>query len=307
MAALIKLTFALRAGKLVHVSEVESGRQADCLCPECHQPLIARKGAQRRHHFDHDVGSTCNLESAIHWVSKRLLFDRVQLNLARQQPLPIEWACQQCEDQHSGNLLRRATSASLEQTRGSVRPDILLCNAAGKPTTAVEIVLTHEPEAAALAYYAAECIHVVLCRLSAEADLDTLRGTAPLSVETTACLRPKCPDCKHPLGERDLHVVTGECYRCQRPMPMAFTLTGGEAFDPTTFTKAEIAAAERHGCRLRMHYSKTVQKSYLANECTHCGAFAGNFFLPQVWHLANDSNAVHRGKFCMECARGLDS
>lgn len=49
-----KIPFGLRDGRMVEVSEVESGLACRCVCPSCGQPLQARKGPIRTHYFAHD-------------------------------------------------------------------------------------------------------------------------------------------------------------------------------------------------------------------------------------------------------------
>lgn len=49
-----KLVFAQhKGGRIVHVGEVPSGLACDCKCLDCDEPLIARKGEIREHHFGH--------------------------------------------------------------------------------------------------------------------------------------------------------------------------------------------------------------------------------------------------------------
>jgi hypothetical protein len=48
-----ELTYALKDGKLIHISEVESGSKSGCICPACGCPVSARKGKKRAHEFIH--------------------------------------------------------------------------------------------------------------------------------------------------------------------------------------------------------------------------------------------------------------
>ena len=70
-----KLTYALRNDELLHISKVENGASCDCICPSCHQHLIARnKGLVREHHFAHAGNLTCKgaYETALHLLAKQV-------------------------------------------------------------------------------------------------------------------------------------------------------------------------------------------------------------------------------------------
>lgn len=46
------LTYALSAeGKLVHIDSVANGKECGCFCTYCGEPLQAKQGAKRKHHF----------------------------------------------------------------------------------------------------------------------------------------------------------------------------------------------------------------------------------------------------------------
>lgn len=46
-------------GQTRHISEVPSGAKCGCICALCGEPLEARKGMKRRHHFAHDANYNC--------------------------------------------------------------------------------------------------------------------------------------------------------------------------------------------------------------------------------------------------------
>lgn len=69
--------------RLVHVSEVVSGLACECVCPNCHGPLVARKGSERVHHFAHNnlICSDPAGESWRHILAKRVLETNASLTL----------------------------------------------------------------------------------------------------------------------------------------------------------------------------------------------------------------------------------
>lgn len=53
MASDLIFSWAEKDGRMVHVSDVQKGLGCGCICPNCHEPLMARHGEVREHHFAH--------------------------------------------------------------------------------------------------------------------------------------------------------------------------------------------------------------------------------------------------------------
>lgn len=70
-----KVQYALLNGSTVHISEVQSGLECNCICPSCGERLVAKKGNQKIHHFAHMNHADCAqaYESALHLGVKRVL------------------------------------------------------------------------------------------------------------------------------------------------------------------------------------------------------------------------------------------
>lgn len=69
------LTYTLRNGELLHISKVENGAACGCVCPSCHQLLIARNGGTvREHHFAHTGNLLCHgaYETALHLLAEQV-------------------------------------------------------------------------------------------------------------------------------------------------------------------------------------------------------------------------------------------
>lgn len=244
MSRALKLPFAVCGDKIIHISEVESGRQINCLCPACKTRLIARKGNLRQHHFAHDTGTNCNEESALHWFGKQFLFDAIQRALAEGRPFPMEWICNQCHRKHDGNLLKKAASVMLEQVYGEVRPDLLLKDATGKPIVAIEIIVTHAPEQSAREFYTKQDIAIVEVRIENGTTLEALKDLRELKPEAVSiCTRKKCPDCRTPLALKLLNIVVGDCYRCHSPMKVSFIDVDGIVQSASSFLPQEVECA----------------------------------------------------------------
>jgi hypothetical protein len=79
----LKLPYGLRGDELLYIAEVQRGRNCDCVCPACREPLIARKGTSVRHHFAHDKGATCEhgVQTALHMAAKNILATEGHIHL----------------------------------------------------------------------------------------------------------------------------------------------------------------------------------------------------------------------------------
>lgn len=133
----IRLPFGLKDNKLLSVQEVASGLACGCYCPGCGQPLVARKGKQKLHHFAHYQEAACEhgLESILHWKAKDFFSKSTFLVLPacylRNWGAPI----------FPAQRLAYST-AKIEYHLNPIKPDILLY-AGQKPKLLVEIAVSH--------------------------------------------------------------------------------------------------------------------------------------------------------------------
>ena len=63
-----QLIDALKDGVTTSIEQIESGLKCGCICPSCGEPLAAKKGAKRMHHFSHYSGHNCEYgyETSLH-------------------------------------------------------------------------------------------------------------------------------------------------------------------------------------------------------------------------------------------------
>ena len=66
----IMITHAERNGKIVSINNVPSGKNCNCICTKCKQPLVAKKGYIKEHHFAHLADSECSGETIYHIEAK---------------------------------------------------------------------------------------------------------------------------------------------------------------------------------------------------------------------------------------------
>lgn len=68
-----KIIYALKDGRLVSIDDVEAGLDCGCVCPSCHQFLVAKKGKIKVHHFAYYSKTSCEhaYESSLHLLAKK--------------------------------------------------------------------------------------------------------------------------------------------------------------------------------------------------------------------------------------------
>ena len=134
-------TYALRGTDIVYINDVESGLKCNCTCPGCGEPLIARKGPKRIHHFAHQ-SSACEYgyESSLHLAAKDIL------SKAKTLTLPPTYVLFPHTQKGADPTLDARTISidyvELEKQFGSIVPDIVVCSNGKK--LFVEIYVTHK-------------------------------------------------------------------------------------------------------------------------------------------------------------------
>jgi len=305
----LKIPYGEREGKLLHVTTVERGLKCSCACPVCKRRLVARKGTKTAHHFAHCVGATCNTETLLHQLGKRLLHERLSAALSSNQPLPVKWECIQCRDLHEANLVKSATGVRIEQNLGHCRPDITLIKANGSPSAFVEVVVKHAPDENVIEYARQHSIALVEFHITTTDDLERIsQSEVLLPTKVDVCSRPKCTVCGLPFRKRELHVVDAICWKdkCKHPMKVAIVEIEGWLIDPEAFTDQELDVARQHGAILKNNYSETRRESYISNTCSHCGAFVGSFHLHEHCCLMTTENLCRTQFVCVECDRPFE-
>ncbi|MEL6837283.1 MAG: competence protein CoiA family protein [Bacteroidota bacterium] len=135
MQRLPVLVFALQEKRWVGINEVTSGLKCNCNCPNCGEPLIAKKGVKNKHHFAHASGHSCTgaLETALHQYAKYIIANTLRIITP---PVKV----------YRGPTLRRAkweqfNHAVIEYAKNGFRYDVLLQTKSYD--LAVEIKVSH--------------------------------------------------------------------------------------------------------------------------------------------------------------------
>lgn len=144
---------------LVHINNAQKGEKY--VCPNCGAEVILKKSRipegqkyHRKDHFAHKSNSDnhCS-ESFLHKLFKDKCVDFIKDKIANGDELRFEWFCDQCNEKHEGNLLKKATDVVSEYDLGICRPDIALLDKSGEVIIVIEIVVTHKPTPKTMQYY----------------------------------------------------------------------------------------------------------------------------------------------------------
>ena len=75
--------YALHENNLVHISDVPSGLDCECVCTACGGRLIAKKGKIKVHHFAHYDSEECQYgyETSLHLAVKQLIMEHKKIML----------------------------------------------------------------------------------------------------------------------------------------------------------------------------------------------------------------------------------
>lgn len=116
-----------QSSRLVTVHEVPRGLACECRCVVCGEPLIARQGPVREHHFAHASGReacAASHETLLHRYAKQLIQEAGGLAV----PIGPEVAATLgVESALAGAGYLRLLSVELERGVGDIRPDLLAC------------------------------------------------------------------------------------------------------------------------------------------------------------------------------------
>jgi len=298
----IKVPYAEKNGRLIHISQVERGLACQCVCPVCKMPVIARKGEKRRHHFSHYSSDACSAETVLHHIAKILIYDKIVALLKSQGSLPITWKCVLCGERHRLNLLENVSAIEMEKPIDTIRPDIVLLNAESVPTAAIEIAVTHNPEPEVIDICEKRFIPLLIFAVHSAEDLEALGESEDIHPTTVRfCPKKRCPKCGGALSIKTVFVVESHCWRCGSPMNLAFMEVGGILHGPEYFSEVEQTVARKSGVLLKIFFDHQENKRFLANVCPACGISTGSAYLRSFKRLERKLKGEPTGFFCDKC------
>ncbi|MBN2601042.1 MAG: hypothetical protein JXR87_03500 [Candidatus Marinimicrobia bacterium] len=270
----VKVPYAEKDGRLVHISTVARGLKCNAVCPVCKIAVVARKGEKIRHHFAHYPGANCSTETVLHYIAKQFLYEKLISAIALKQLVQIKWKCIACSHRHSLNLLEDVCQAALEKNLDNCRPDISLLDKNNKPRALIEIVVSHRPDDKVLKYCNQQQIPLLIFRIANAEALEALglyHGIDPTVV--LYCPREHCVHCDAPLFEKRLFIIDHSCWRCGAPMRLAVMQINHKLYGITHFSAEDQQIARDKGVVFREHFSKKSKQPEIA------GAYRGKICL----------------------------
>lgn len=241
------------------------------------------------------------MPGTLHEQGVDILYNHLEAALGRE--LLAKAKCNECPDEIAIDLMQNAARITRGQSVGPVVPDLALLDGNGRPTTFVEVVVTHSPDRNVHRYAIENSIRIVEFHLNATTDPSPARGergkalSEALAIKASLrdlregrlrvdahnllCERPRCEDCQTPRPLRTVVVLEKNCWNCHKATRVAVGSRDSEHLYPGHFTELELAFARDHGVILDVRHSATRQESYLANVCSACDQIQGNWFLYQ--------------------------
>ena len=306
----LKLPFALKAGRLLHISDATPEDGGRYSCPGCLSPLVLRKGRLRRHHFAHLSGIGCG-ETALHHAAKLLIYEGISRALNENSDITLAWPCGQCDAAHNWPLLKKAVRVGMEEGLGGFRPDIALYGTNGEALAAIEVIVNHAPETAARQYYQAQRIGLIECRIETVDDLQRLRDMRVFhATAVDVCLTPKCGRCGGKFRtQRILYAIEVACpnSRCRRPMKVGFRQCGQMGY-PRELNESEVALLKNRGVQFGSYSNRTFGTRNRTCVCLACGrAPSESQYRGDYWYKAADDKTtiVLEDEVCSKCFSAL--
>ena len=178
------------SGRMRHVDSVPRGKASGCVCKECGEALVAKKGEarKRRYHFAHaSSGQTGGRETCLHWNGVWTLYQRFQDAMQQGEAVPFRWVCNNCKQEHIRDFAEGMTCAKREKRApdSQKRPDISLYSE-DELRHLIEVVVYHRPEPAVHDYARGRGVSLVVVDMKEAPDLD---GTIKAEMlEGSVCL-----------------------------------------------------------------------------------------------------------------------
>lgn len=303
----VRVPYAEKEGRLVHVSDVERGLKCGAVCPVCKTAVLARKGAKMRHHFAHYPGTNCSAETVLHFIAKQLIYEKLISALSLKQVIRVHWKCIACRDRHSLSLMENVKNVVMEKELGECRPDITLLDSNQNPLALLEIVVSHRPDVKVLDYCNQRQIPLLIFRIDNAESLEALglyRSLDPTVV--LYCPRNRCENCGAPVFIKRIYFLNGRCWRCGCPMKIALMDINNKIYGPDYFSDKDRRFAREHGVVFRQHFNKTNQRTTTALGCPNCGVVTGSRYLGFYKKQKQKIPGTFRGYVCLKCRRHTD-
>lgn len=197
---------------LTHITN--ASRTHSYICTECKCKLTIRESKRcpdeknyRRTHFAHTSNQVkrdfvCKPETILHNQYKRGLVSYLEKQLNDQQPVYLNWICNNCKYESSYDILNNIYFIQLEHSLKNCKPDIVLSTKDNEIKVVIEVVVTHYPDESVLDIYKKNKYFVVIIKLNTSNDLDDIGNSFHSKAKTLTYNNPHCCYCKYPQKDK---------------------------------------------------------------------------------------------------------
>lgn len=301
-------------GNLVHINDAR--KDDSYKCPECGQPLILNiskipqgQKYHRRSHFSHPKGSPDNhcTESFLHKLFKERAAECIRKKISEnEKEFWFTWQCDQCNEEHCGDMFKKARSVRLEYDLKVCKPDIALFNADGQVVIVIEVVVTHKPTPEAMAYYDEHKIGCLQIYVSDFEDCKHVEEKLKRPNSVNICPTPKCEKCGKKKHKAKMVIVNTNCGKCLNNMKAAIIMIKGnphyQIYSPSNFTKEEIQLANVNGANIKKKYDEKMNNAYYANVCECCDTFISKDIIDNYYNYPHDRE-IDLSYKCYDCIK----
>lgn len=164
--------FGLKDGRLYYVTDVPLGKQCECICPDCNEPLIAKNNPsptrKRTFHFQHRSSNSCagGWESAPHRMAKEIILRASSIALPG-------WTSGEVVAHEAAISIRNESVQEVRLLDGQIRPDVKIngdFNAIAFDDLYIEVRVRHAVDHAKAEIVRANCLSMIEIDLSSVTD-----------------------------------------------------------------------------------------------------------------------------------------
>jgi hypothetical protein len=140
--------YGMREGQLFFITDVPRGAACGCRCVRCSQPLVAKKGSIRRHHFAHLEVTSCHgaAESVLHLLAKELIAELDVLVVPQYMFAKQRRTKAGALVRHQALVAKGGSvpvhNVRVEECAGDFVPDVII--ESGSKSLIVEVAVTHK-------------------------------------------------------------------------------------------------------------------------------------------------------------------
>ena len=191
------------------------------MCPNCGADLLLKiskipegQKYHRRNHYAHKGNSDnhCS-ESFLHKLFKEICVEYIRQKISDNDKINFEWHCEQCGEEHLGNLLKKAVRVEKEYDLGICQPDIALFDNDDKVIIVIEIVVTHKPKPEVMQYYNENKIACLQIQVDDFPDCDRIEEKLSHPYKMNICPNPICEKCGNIMSHVQMITVPSNCWK----------------------------------------------------------------------------------------------